>query len=313
MQRRQLPQMPQLLILAGPPCFPQALHRPEPSYPLQISARSQQVIVHYMADTPSTPPSRLPPRLLRQGSQCWMSHQRRPQPTTRHFVPPSLGWEPRPVRTLTEIMNDHLIQGASCLLQQHPSVLQMAGDRMLHQQRKTPEVITWAVSVLLTAAFRQMGPMREWELHPKTEPHPETQDSSRLDQVEAAVYRLIGPDRTVEELTDAARRLVLEDPEEEEECECWVMEVLLTAVRIVDMRERAPGDLETLRLDTELPWHHGVFSILNGVEAAEGIWMTAHGGFSWPYGMQEVQHIMNQHRPADSQMGELAERSCSVL
>ena len=146
------------------------------------------------------------------------------------------------------------------------------------------------ISVLSTAYYSKTDPLRTAEPHHNPDPR-------RLQRVEDTVAHLMFC--TEPWLTSSARKVLFEEPEMPGKL--WVMQVLMTAARIADMTYWGHGrSLETLSCPFAATWPlpDGVFSLLQGVQEAEKVWLSQWGGCSWPYSPEEAVHISRCHMAA---------------
>lgn len=186
---------------------------------------------------------------------------------------------------------EQIIGAVSFLLGEHQSVLQMAGQSVL-RGAQDPLWATCALSVLLTAAQCKPGdPLSETEPHPHAcDPH--ACDPQRIDRVTDKVAFLLK--RDIFWLTESARQVLFDEPEIPGKL--WIMQVLKTAVRVKDLREnRWERLLERWSVppsfDAALP-PPNVFSLLQGIDAAQEAWLHVCGGFAWPYEEPEAQYLL---------------------
>lgn len=231
--------------------------------------------------------------LRRLGTQNWMAHQPMPPVMTHRLVAAQvMPWRGPPPMISPKMMHGQVIAAASCLLGEHRSVLQMAGERLLWRHG-----LVWAagaISVLMVASFSKLSP--QW--------HPHDQDMRRLQRVDTAVTILMEAGEPW--LTSTARHVLFEEPEIPGKL--WVMQVLKRAARIADLKQvHAEHLLETLNFpqSCDAPWPppHGVFDILQGIERAETVWLSHHGGNCWPYSKEEGYYIAACHMAAREATG----------
>ena len=209
----------------------------------------------------------LPPRLMRQGAQCWLAGQQRPRPEREPFCTDVVYEETFDKQPSVE----GVVAAASCLLGEHWEKLEEAAKVLISERGEDGACA--AVSVLLAASYRE------------AEPHAQAVDVwfERLNRVVGAVSFLVACNKTL--LTAAARHVLLDD--QETPGTRWVMEVIMTAFRLAEV----PDCHEKLSGGTD--GRYGALSMLTvaDVRMAECYWLGACQGMRWPYTLAEMLYI----------------------